>query len=422
MQKTIRTFGAAGLAAAMLFSMGACGASGDSADGSDYAGGVKDDGVVKIIMADDQNNAWHTAVQKYQEETGVKVELSEVAYDDLKTKLVNGAQANDLPDAAAVDMLNPVWSDQLVDLSDLAEEANFNENYIVKNDDGKVLTVPCDLTAVGLFINKTLFDQAGVSYPTDENNIWTWDEFIDAIKQVKAKTGAKYGMVMDASTHRERAFMYQFGSKDVREDSNGQWKLDEGAKTALEYLKKINDDDIMPRSVWLSGDDPSALFKSGQVAAYYSGNWQIADFNNSISNFEWKTVYMPYQTTRATNLGTGWMVAFSQEGKKFFQWLYSDENYKAFCEQGSFLPARQGVTPEYSSRNDDFQIFNNEISASDPVSSHQSVTQLQMALKGAVLGDDPMKLETVKYLSDEEDVDTAIANMEKSFTEQYTVE
>ena len=419
MQTTIRTFGAAGLAAAMLFSMGACGAGGDSAGGSDYTGGVKDDGVVKFMMADDQNGAFADAAKTYEQETGVKVEVSEVAYSDLRTKLANGAQANDLPDTARVDQLNPVWSDQLVDLTDLASSAKVLDNMVVKNSDNKVLTLPSDLTAVGLFINKSLFDQAGVSYPTDESNIWTWDEFIDAIKQVKAKTGAKYGMVMDASTHRERAMMYQFGSQDVQQVGD-EWKLDQGAKDALEYLNKINDDDIMPRSVWLSKDDPSALFKSGQVAAYYSGNWQIADFVNSITDFEWQAVYMPYQTTRATNLGNGWMVAFSAEGKKFLDWFYQSDNYKAFCEQGSYLPAVNDLTPEYSQRNEDFQIFNDEIAASDPISSHQNVSQLEMALKGAILSEDPMKLETVKYLSGEEDVDTAISNMEAGFTKYYS--
>ena len=229
---------------------------------------------------------------------------------------------------------------------------------------------------------------------------------------------------MDASTHRERSFLYQFGSKGVQKQSDGSWALDSKAKTALEFLKNINDDSVMPKSVWLSNEDPSALFKSGQVAAYYSGNWQVADFVTSISSFEWKTVVMPSQPTRATNVGTNYMVAYSAAGKKFLDWFYSKDVYTKFCQQGNYLSALDGISPKFAQRNDDMQLFQEEIAKSDQdVLAHQITVQLQLALKGSVLpSDDPMKEETVKYLSGEEDVDTAIKNMNTKFTKYYTVE
>lgn len=412
-----------GAAITAVLAMTACGATGGDDTASDHTGGVEDDGVVTLTMSDDQNGAYATMAKEYEKATGVKVNVMEVPYDDLNTKIANAGKADDLPDVARVPQVNPVWTDELIDLSDLATSHKAMDSLITKTSDGKVLTIPSDLTAVGLMLNTSLFDKAGVSYPKTSDESWIWDEFIDAVTKVQAATGAKYGMVMDASSHRERSFMYQFGSKGVQKQSDGTYKLDAGAKTALEFLKKIDDDKIMPKSVWASNDDPSALFKSGQVAAYYSGNWQISDFINSITSFEWKTVPMPSQPTRATNIGTNYMVSFSNEGKKFLDWFYSTENYTKFCEIGSYLPALEDIEPNYSDRLDDFRMYQDEIAKADQsVSAHQITTQLELALQGAVLGEDPMKSETVKYLTGEQDVDTAIANMEKRFTESYALD
>ena len=68
----------------------------------------------------------------------------------------------------------------------------------------------------------------------------------------------------------------------------------------------------MPKSVWTSGADPNALFKSGQVVAYYSGVWQVADFADSITNFEWVSAPTPAQPVHATDINLGGkVVAFN---------------------------------------------------------------------------------------------------------------
>lgn len=416
MSRKLQRVMAAGVALVTVFAMAACGGGSEKSSNDD----AKE---ITLTYSDDQNNAYKTIAQQYTKDTGVKVNVMEVPYADLGTKIANAAKANDLPDVARVPQINPVWSDQLEDLTDIAKKHDAMDSLIKKSPDGKILTIASDMTAVGLFINTTLFDKAGVSYPSPDGS-WTWEEFIDAVKKVQDATGAKYGMVMDASSHRERAFLYQFGSKGVQKQSNGTWALDSKAKTALEFLKSIDDDKVMPRSVWASNEDPSALFKSGQVASYYSGNWQIADFNKSITSFEWKSVIMPASPTKATNVGTNYMVALSGSGKKFLDWFYSKKNYTAFCKQGNYLPALNGIEPNYSARKEDMELYQEEIKKSDQsVLSHQVMTQLDLALKGAVLPSrDPMKEETVKYLSGEEDVDTAIKNMDAAFTKAYKVD
>lgn len=68
-------------------------------------------------------------------------------------------------------------------MSDVAENSGMMESRTVRNEDGIAQALRTDLTAVGMFVNKELFEEAGVSYPTSEEDIWTWDEFLSSGKK-----------------------------------------------------------------------------------------------------------------------------------------------------------------------------------------------------------------------------------------------
>ncbi|HET7724176.1 MAG TPA: extracellular solute-binding protein [Propionibacteriaceae bacterium] len=361
----------------------------------------------------------------YEQQTGKKVEVVEVAYADLATKIKNAAQANALPALARMPSIDPVWKDRLVDLKDIVSANKVKSGFVVQEKSGKALSLPSDITAVGMFINKTLWDKAGVKYPTSESGIWTWDEFVAAAKQVQASAGAKYGLVFDRSSHREKALLFEFGSSWWLPDSSGTYTTNDATKTALNFFKGITDDKFMPKSVWLSNDDPNALFKSGQVAAYYSGSWQIADFAANIKSFEWASVYLPKQPVRASNFGeAAEMVVFDGTGQEqpahdFLNWLYTPANYQKLCEYSVMLPAVDGVTPNYSANKDALTLYNQEIAASPDIVGKVKQNDFQNMLSGKSVSGDPARDETVKFLNGQQDVDTTIANVSKALTSAF---
>jgi alpha-1,4-digalacturonate transport system substrate-binding protein len=420
-RRLILTAGTAGAAALPL---SACG----------FIGGGDDEGdakTVKFWLSGDANQGggFQKMADKYLKETGVTIDIDDIPYDDFNTRLRNAAQADGLPDLARVQALDPIWINQLEDLGDVASEHGVMENLITENEEGAVPTFLTDLTAVGLYVNKSLFDEAGVAYPTTADQIWTWDEFIAAVKEVKAATGARYGLVMDPSSHRLRAMMYQFGSNGFELGDDCKYTTDEAATTAaLQFFADINDDDVMPRSVWVSGDDPNALFKSGQVAAYYSGSWQVADFQANITDFEWASALMPAQTRRATNLGGGYMVVYKGDKSKaaldFINWLFTAENYTEICEISGFLPVIQGLDIDYGASQASFDLYNEEIAASDPISSAQDHAALEAVYKGQTAGGDadPLKDEAIKLANGDQDVSTTIANIIAGLNENITCE
>lgn len=410
-----RQFGLAafGLSAVAL-GLNACSGGGSSSGGG---GGSK---TLQLVLSGDTNQggAFAAAAKKYKEATGITIEVVDVPTADIMTKLKNSATANSLPALARVTGLDSLWANQLQDLTDIANSKKISQQFIEKAPDGTIPAISSDLTAVGLFVNKSLFDKAGVAIPTSIDASWTWDSFVAALNTVIDKGGAKYGMVMDRSGHRLRAMMYEFGSTAFPR-VNGKYEADDATVTTLEYFKKLNDDRIMPRSVWLSGEDANALFKSGQVAAYYSGSWQIADFNKNIKDFQWMSVPLPKQPLNATNLGGGYMIAFKgtgqeEEAKKFIDWFYEDANYTAFCQLGGYLPVKD-LKVEYQFQQPAFELYQKQIASNQGKGDNAIKRVIADAYAETPFSGDPLREETVKMLSGGQDAKTTVENIVKRY-------
>lgn len=415
----------AAVASCIIVGLGVSACGGGSDGGSGGQEPAADNKPLQFVLSGDANQGggYATMAKEYEQAKGVKIEVVDVPYDDLNTKVRNAALAKDLPALGRMPAIDPTWLDSTVDLKSVAETNKVNRDLAAVTGDGKVVSLPSDLTAVGLYLNKSLFDKAGVKYPTSADNIWTWDEFVAAVKQVQAKANAKYGMVMDRSSHRLSSFMFEFGSEGFNPDANGEYQTNAETKVALEYFKKLNDDKFIPRSVWLSEADPSALFKSGQVAAYYSGSWQIADFDKNIKDFKWVSVYLPKGKVRSTNYGTAAsMVVFDGSGQEqkavdFLTWLYSPEQYAKLSKISGFLPVVEGVKVDYTTNAESFQLYNDEIAATPKFVGEQKKRDLALQVEGKATDGDPIREETIKYLNNEQDVDATIANIKKGLTE-----
>ncbi len=75
---------------------------------------------------------WRKNISK--EETGVTVEVTDVPYADLLTKITKAVQADDAPEVVRVSTVQPDWNDHLMDLSDIASEAKTLESMTIKDE------------------------------------------------------------------------------------------------------------------------------------------------------------------------------------------------------------------------------------------------------------------------------------------------
>ncbi|MFJ8944739.1 ABC transporter substrate-binding protein [Streptomyces sp. NPDC102395] len=414
----------AAVATAGALLLSACGS------GSDSGGNAKSL-TFWISTVPGQDAGWKNAVAQYKKETGVDIKLVNIPYDGYPTKLHNAAQANSLPDVATVPALDPIWSSKLIDLSSIANDKSnkINGNFLAKDSSGKVLAIPSDVTASGLYINKTLFEKAGVTFPTSPQKTWTWTDFIKAADTVREKTKAKYSLTFDQSPSRLRAMVYEMGGKYVHADSSGKFSVDEATKKAVNTFVGWNDDKTMPKSVWTSGADPSAMFQSGDVVAYWSGVWQVPAFAESIKKFEWASVPTPAQPVQASDVNSGGLtVGFNNNGEaataasKFLSWLYEPAHYQALCEASGFLPVESGLNPKYPftspAAQAAFKLYNESIPLYAPISGYFNTAQTNWVLKGKSLTEDPTKTELGKAINGQQSPDKALENIVAGYNQQ----
>lgn len=211
---------------------------------------------------------------------------------------------------------------------------------------------PNQFTVTGPFINRTLFEQAGVDVPSDSSDAVTWQEWTDAAAAVAEATGV-YAIAIDRSGHRVAGPAFSSGATFFAED--GSVTIDTpGFRTFAQLLLDWHTNSLTPAEIWVgSGGTYSAgapFFISGELAMYMSGSWQISNFATNIGDaFDWEAVPNPTGDGGSTGMPGGTaFVAFAQtehpeEVARVMDYLASADVYREFSERTLFIPAHQGL-------------------------------------------------------------------------------
>lgn len=319
-----------------------------------------------------EGEVMRSIIEDYEaENANVDINLIEVAYKDLNTKLKTMIAGGEPPALSRVTDTGH-YVNQALAMNDYIEDidgftSNFMDSikpyYVV---DGKVIAIPMDVTANGLIYNKTLFDKAGVQVPQSPDEVWTWNEYTEKLQQVMDKGGAKYGMVWDFTPHRWSTLLYQFGGSVFTEDGKAAAINNENGVKALEYFVKLHEEGIMPKSVWLGGENPNNLFRTGTVATHLSGNWMLSNYKD-IENFEWGVTYMPKEATRSSVPGGKYVMGFKgsgveEETAEFIKYLASQEVNAKYTSQSLFIsPRKDNAQLDYAFGKEMFEVFSNEL-------------------------------------------------------------
>ncbi|WP_248927201.1 ABC transporter substrate-binding protein [Paenibacillus hamazuiensis] len=373
------------LAAVTAFSLTAC--SGGAKTGAQDAGksdsGTKKEVTLDFLWFTDgiEGDVMKGIVADYQKQNpNVKINLIDVAYKDLATKLktmISGGK----PPALARMTDTGLFANQALDLTPYVGSADsFTSQFIDSIKpyyvvDNKIIAAPMDVTANGIIYNKTLFDKAGVKVPTSKDNVWTWDEFTAALKQVMDKGGAKYGLVWDFTPHRWSTMLYQFGGSMISADGKKAAINSPEGVQALEYFVKLHKDGIIPQSVWLGSENPNNLFRSGTVAVHWAGNWMLSNYKD-INNFEWGVTYMPKQKIRSSVPGGKYVMAFKgsgveKEAAEFIKYLSSKEVNAKYDKDSLFIsPRKDNAKLDYAFGKEMFEVFADELANTTPLAAN----------------------------------------------------
>jgi alpha-1,4-digalacturonate transport system substrate-binding protein len=306
-----------------------------------YADGVEADVIQPILDA------------FMAENPDIKVVLDVVPYATIDEQLPVQVETGEGPDLARITNF-AAFKGKLLDLrnylSDAAYyQANFPTPILEALDYGGY---PDAFTVTGPYVNKTLFDQAGIEMPGEGA---TWADWTEATTAVAEATGTQYAISIDRTGHRFAGPAMSMGATLI--DSSGNFTVDTpGFRSFAETLKGWHEEGITPSEVWLVGDSLNNCidwFKSADLVMCMTGSWQLNGVANDVGDaFDWVVVPNPTGDGGSTGVAGGSaVVAFAdtehpEAAAKLMEYLIQAENYAAFSAGTLALPAHKGVASE----------------------------------------------------------------------------
>jgi len=291
----------------------------------------------------------------------IKVVMDTVPYaQGILESLPLQLEAGEGPDMARVTQLGDLSRHYLDMRPMLSDPAYWDQNFgpflawMQQEKGGNAIPgFMTQLTVTGPFINRTLFEQAGVAVPSDASDEVTWEEWAAAARQVADATGT-FAMAMDRSGHRLAGPAVSMGAKYFDAEGNPSMVGDEGFKKMAQLMVDWHADGTMMPEVWIgsagsyvAGNEP---FINGQLAFYMSGSWQIGQFAEKIGDaFDWAAVPNPCGPAGCTGMpGGAALVAINttkhpEEVVRVMEYLTQEDVMAEFYARTLFIPGHLGL-------------------------------------------------------------------------------
>ena len=319
----------------------------------------------------------------------IKVVLDQVPYKAITENLPVQLASGQGPDIVRVVDLGGVARYSL-DLRPYLKDApywdkNFGPFLKWMRPEGDTNSIPgfmTQLTVTGPFVNKTLFEQAGIAMPGPKA---TWEDWAKATKEVAAKVQAPFPIAMDRSGHRFFGLAISEGAKLF--DAKGEPAvIDEGFKRSAQLIYDWHKNGVMAKELWGSVSGAAYRgandeFKNAQVVLYMSGSWQIAQFDKTVGNaFDWVAVPTPCGPAGCTAMpGGAGLVAIKttkspEAVAKVMEYLASEPVLSEFYNRSLFVPGHLGIAAKGLDYKDasplakaSLKVFSEQVAALSPV-------------------------------------------------------
>jgi multiple sugar transport system substrate-binding protein len=250
--------------------------------------------------------------ERYQDETGITVEIEEVIYGEIETKTQTGYISNTNPDLLYghhrwlfINFLRGIYMelDDLFAADPLPDLEDIYPSVLAGNMlDGKNFSIPGVVHPGGniaVNFNKTMLEEKGIPLPQAG---WTFEDW-EAIARAGADPdNGIFGIGFEGmnSFHYYSNTSRSFGSPDARDgwvmnDDGTELLYDQPlhGEVAAWYTSLLNDK-IAPRKADYIEDSSGNLFIAGMSATQASNVGQVAAFLTQIDNrFEMDAVPMP---------------------------------------------------------------------------------------------------------------------------------
>lgn len=349
------------------------------------------------------------------------VDLASQEYNMLATAMLSGGdttdvyvikELSDLQNWTDQGFIEPLDSYVAADSFDLSNYAGMDKQCVTL--DGALGGLPFRSDFWVLYYNKTLFDAAGVAYPTND---MTWDQYAELAKQLTVSAGID--SIYGTHYHTWLSAVVNWAVCD------GKYTLADGVYDPLKYFYDLyftlkDAGACMDYSELKAANlHYSAAFYQGNIAMLPMGSWfigtLIAQKAQGTFDFDWSFVSVPHMDGVAAKSSFGNLTAISmskasanKEGAwEFIKYACGEEGAKAIAAVGTRPGyASAGVAAAMAST-PGFPMDETAIDALQPsmVSLEWPTGQYVNELKTLV------NEEHTAIMTEEETVDEGIANM-----------
>lgn len=379
------------LAGTMVMSMAACGGSGDSAsdskaetsgteteekkdDAAEESGSASSDVTLTVGLWDsNQQPGLEEIMAEFTAKTGIKTEVQLTTWSEYWTMLSAAAQGGSLPDVFwmhANESVRYMSNDILLDLTEqiAASEEIQTENYpediwSLYTYEDKNYAVPKDVDTIALWYNKTLFEEAGIDYPTAD---WTWEDLIEAAKTINEKTG-KYGYAMSCDDFQSGYgnWIYSYDGSMINYDDMTSGFDKAETIEAMNLLDSLLKSGAMPTQEVITENGANVLLENGELAMTSQGSWMLAEFvNNEYTAANCDCVELPKSSVTGKRAsiynGLGWAASATtehpEEAWQLIEYLGSKDAQTKQADLGVTMSAYIGTSENWINAAPDFNL------------------------------------------------------------------
>ena len=314
-------------------------------------------GEISVLVRPDEGGVFEKYVPMFEEETGVKVTVDFVSWDDITSKtlttLASGGGGYDvvfIPSADATKLMAGGWFEPINDMLE-GEEDTFLPALVdfYSDADGNLLAVPWYSGASHFVYNQDILDKAGVNGA----DVKTWDDFMAACKAVKEAGAADYCFTPTAKYGANFYYgwgtvAHSFGGEMFDAESNILFADDPKVLEATKlYETGMAEGYFNPAGAAMTDYEALIEFGTGTTAFMINSSWSATQ---ATSNPELSSVWENSHVTLVPGEGGSYLYAGGlgvlnnsdnkDAARAFIKYITSEEAEKDHAIKGGNLPTR----------------------------------------------------------------------------------
>ncbi len=285
----------------------------------------------------------------------VTVQRDAFPFNEYHQKITTASAAGDAPDVFWMDVRTAAFAAQgsLLVLAKYLTPQNkgdiIDSGLIEPVWKGQIYGVPMHELTEGLFVNRTMFEEAGIKIPQRLEEAWSWDEFVNIARRLTRRTGDRtdvwgFGVLRHLSDWSILPVVLQNNGTMLSPDLKKATGFLNSPAT-VEALKWYQD--LFVRHRVIAIDPIPDGFQTGRIAIFQAPSTYRAVLDRRFPDFKYAVVPM-FKGKRCAVTAGGWNVSIAAKTKNpdaawtLVDWL-TRERHADWVRTSGYLPVRKSL-------------------------------------------------------------------------------